>query len=312
MSKIVGDTLFARMLVPLDGSPEAESILYQAQKLLCGKKGEVLLFHVLDAPSEVVNPGKAEKYLARVEKRLTAYGARVRRILRSGPVDSALLDTIRSERISLVALSSHGGQTSANTPLAGIVETVVQSSDVPVFLSRAFEVGPDGTLVPSKCEPSNIRRILVPLDGSSAGEAVIPYVRELALMLDALVVILHVDPERRAGGGEWVGNRGTGVPRSPGKESSPDERIAFVAGTFSAAGLETMSLSLGGDPATTILEFARPSAVDLIAMATQERGGPTAPEVGPVAKRVLQEALLPTLLVRANGGAGAPQREGEG
>jgi len=296
MSKVAEGTLFARMLVPLDGSPEAESILYQAQKLLCGKKGEVLLFHVLDAASEVANPGRAEKYLERVEKRLTPYGARVRRILRSGPVDSAVLDTIRSERISLVAISSHGGQTSANTPLSCTVETIVQSTDVPVFLSRAFEVGPDGTLVPSKCEPSNIRRILVPLDGSSVGEAVLPYVRELALMLDARVVILHVDPERRAGEGEWEENRGTGVP---------DERIAVAAGTLSAAGLETMSLSLGGDPATTILEFGRPSAVDLIALATRGRGGP---QLGPVAERVLQEALLPTLLVRANG----PSREREG
>src|SRR5258706_9482083 len=144
MSQVAEGTLFERMLVPLDGSPEAESILYQAQKLLCGKQGEVILFHVLDAASGPANPEAAEKYLRGVEKRLAAYGARVRRVLRSGPVESALLETIQSERVSLVALSSHGRQTSVNTPVAGTVATVLPASDVPGFHSRPVEIGPDG------------------------------------------------------------------------------------------------------------------------------------------------------------------------
>src|SRR5579862_8846260 len=167
MAQADGGTLFERMLVPLDGSPEAESILYQAQKLLCGK-GEVVLFHVLDPADGPAGTEAAEKYLKGVEKRLSAYGARVRRVLRTGALEPSLLETIRSERISLVALSSHGRHTLAKTPVACTVETVVRASDVPILISRAFEIGPDGTLVPSKCEPPNIRRILVPLDGSSA------------------------------------------------------------------------------------------------------------------------------------------------
>src|SRR5258706_5185398 len=226
MSQVAEGLVSEWMLVRLDGTPEAESIFYQAKKLLCGKRGEVILSHVLDSASTPANPEAAEKYLRGVEKRLTAGGARVRRVLQSGPVESALLETIRSERISLVALSSHDRQTPADTPVAGIVDTIVRASDVPVFISRAFEIGPDGTLVPSKCEPSNIRRLLVPLDGSSACDAVIPYAKELALMVGSRVVILHVDPERHAGGEDVVGSRVTGAPKGPvpGKESSPDER----------------------------------------------------------------------------------------
>jgi nucleotide-binding universal stress UspA family protein len=84
VSKVAEATLFERILVPLDGSSNAESILYQAQQLLCGRKGEVVLFHVLDAaPSAVsralANPEAAEKYLKGVESRLTPFGTRVRR-----------------------------------------------------------------------------------------------------------------------------------------------------------------------------------------------------------------------------------------
>jgi len=38
-------SLFGRVLVPLDGSSASEAVLYQAERLLCGKKGEVILFH---------------------------------------------------------------------------------------------------------------------------------------------------------------------------------------------------------------------------------------------------------------------------
>jgi nucleotide-binding universal stress UspA family protein len=254
--------LFDRMLVPLDGSPNAESILYQAQQLLCGKKGEVVLFHAIDASSPA-EAGGAEKYLKGVAGRLTPFGARVRSVLRPGPLDAALLETIRSERITLVALSSHGRRSDPARPVSGAVENIVMASEAPVFVSRAFERDPDGALMPSKCEPSNIRRILVPIDGFGADEAILPYVRELGLLVDALIVVAR------------VGEGGSG------------ERIESAAAAFSAAGLKTTVLTLDGDPSSAILEFAHPSAVDLVALGN-----------GPAARRVLNESILPTLLIR--------------
>jgi nucleotide-binding universal stress UspA family protein len=307
VSQIAATTLFERILVPLDGSSNAESILYQAQQLLCGKKGEIILFHVLDSAPPAVspalaNPGAVEKYLKGVESRLTPFGTRVRRVLRTGPVETALLETIQSEKISLVALSSHGRRTTAESPVAGTVEAIVRASNVPVLVSRAFQRSDDGALVPAKCEPSNIRRILVPLDGSSASEAVIPYARELGQLLDAMIIILHVDPERQGGSEELVGSRGTGsgIGPVPGKEAPPGERIAFAERTFSAAGLETMTLNLSGDPLSTMLGFARPSAVDLIALTTHGRSGLTERKIGSVAHQVLKESVLPTLLVNTD------------
>jgi nucleotide-binding universal stress UspA family protein len=304
MHKVPEATLFARMLVPLDGSPNAESILYQAHQLLCGKKSEVVLFHVLEpAPSGAspafASPEVAETYLKGIEHRLTPFGARVRRVLRSGPLEAAMLETIHSEKISLVALSSHGRRTEAERPVAGSVETIVRASNVPVFIARAFQRNEDGALVPARCEPSNIRRILVPLDGSSESEAVIPYARELGQLLDALIVILHVDSERQDGSRDLVGTRRTGavIDPTPGKEATPDERLAFAASLFSAVGLETMTLNLSGDPLSTILGFARPSAVDLIALTTHGRSGLTERLIGSLAHQVLQDSVLPTLLV---------------
>src|SRR5436190_4969175 len=110
-------SLFGRILVPLDGSPASEAVLYQAERLLCGRTGEVVLFHAWTPDSEgFATPEQAEKYLQSIEARLSSGGARLRRLVRSGPLAESLPAVIDSERISLVALSSHGHETSPQDP----------------------------------------------------------------------------------------------------------------------------------------------------------------------------------------------------
>jgi len=297
-------TLFGRILVPLDGSEAAEAVLYQAERLLCGRKGEVILFHAWDSGSpDFATADDAERYLKSVEARLRNSGGCVSRyLLRSGPLLERLPDAIVSERVSLVAMSSHGRDTSAQQPMADVIERVLERSHAPVFVARAYRPGGLSEPQPAECEVPSIRRILVPLDGSSACEAVMPYVRELGQLLGALIVILHVDPEESEEPGSFLGNRVSGRPSgpAPGEGASIEDRIEYAAKTFSAAGLETMTLTLGGDPVPTILNFARPSAVDLIAMTTHGKSGLSKLLLGSVAGQVLKEAILPTLVVTSD------------
>jgi nucleotide-binding universal stress UspA family protein len=296
-------SLFGRVLVPLDGSPASEAVLYQAERLLCGKKGEVILFHAWSPGSSDFNSEEeAGAYLNSVEKRLSTGGCVFRRLVGHGPLKDALPTAIETERASLVALSSHGRETSAHEPAADVIERVLEKSHVPVFVARAYRPGGLDEVQPAECEAPSIRRILVPLDGSSACEAVMPYVRELGQLLGALIVILHVDPEESEDSGSFLGNRVSGRPSGPvpGESASIEDRIEYAAKTFSAAGLETMTLTLGGDPVPTILNFARPSAVDLIAMTTHGKSGLSKLLLGSVAGKVLKEAILPTLVVTSD------------
>ena len=302
-------SLFGRVLVPLDGSSASEAVLYQAERLLCGRRGEVILFHSWSPGStDFESPEEAERYLKSVESRLHAEeGCVVRHLLRSGPLMEALPEVIESERVSLVALSSHGRETPSQEPVADVIDHVLQKSGVPIFLARAYRPSSLGEPVPAECEVPSIRRILVPLDGSSACEAVMPYARELGQLLGALIVVLHVDPEETGDSDSFLGNKVTGRPSGPvpGGSASVEERIDYAARTFSAAGLETMTLTVGGDPVSTILNFARPSAVDLIAMTTHGQSGLSKLLIGDVAGKVLREAMLPTLVVTAGAVASA-------
>jgi nucleotide-binding universal stress UspA family protein len=302
-------SLFGRVLVPLDGSPASETVLYQAERLLCGRKGEVILFHAWSPGStDFVSPEEAEQYLKSVEGRLLKKegGGVVRHLLRSGPLKEALPEVMDSERVSLVALSSHGRETSSQEPVADVIDQVLRKSGVPIFLARAYRPSSLGDPVPAECEVPSIRRILVPLDGSSACEAVMPYARELGQLLGALIVVLHVNPGENADSGSFLGSKVTGRPSGPmpGESASVEERVDYAARTFSAAGLETMTLTLGGDPVSTILNFARPSAVDLIAMTSHGHRELARLPMGNVAGKVLREAILPTLVVTS--GAVAP------
>jgi len=279
-------------------------VIYQAERLLCGRKGEVLLFHPWDPESPAFdNPEAADRYLKGVQERLTSAGAQaIRRIIRSGPVARTLPETVESEKASLVALASHGRDTSPHQSVGDVVEEVLKASPVPLFVARSYRPGAAGDPVPSECEVPSFGRILVPLDGSSACEAVMPYARELGRLLQARIIVLHVSGEMSPEPDNFWGRNLSGEPLgpTPGEDATAEQRVEFAARTFSEAGLETLAMNVGGEPITAILEFARPSAVDLIAMTTHGRTGLAKLLMGSVAQKVLREALLPTLVVRSD------------
>src|SRR4026208_2563493 len=104
---------FAKILVPLDGSPVAEAALPRAEELLRGPPAATLLLlrpvaakaspgaRPLDAQVSVVH--EAEDYLERVAERLRASGVpAVRTSVWYGEAAAAILDTARRREPELV------------------------------------------------------------------------------------------------------------------------------------------------------------------------------------------------------------------
>ena len=133
-----------------------------------------------------------------------------------------------------------------------------------------------------------IRTVLVPLDGSKAAEAVVPYVELIASRTGAAVELLTV----------VHGENG---------ETKAGEAFAYLEDR--AAALRPLSASTSvksGDEAQVILAEADRGDADLIAMSTHGRSGLMRWVLGSVATKVLHATSRPLLLVRARDRADGP------
>lgn len=141
-------------------------------------------------------------------------------------------------------------------------------------------------------------RLLVPLDGSRAAEAILPFAEQVAGPLDAeVLLLLVVEPLSAA---EAVAAAGVVAPDAFRiREAEAREYLARVEGRLVAKGLRTRSAVRFGIPATEILVATAEEGADLVAMATHGRSGLGRVLFGSVAEAVLRAAPVPVLLIRA-------------
>ena len=135
-------------------------------------------------------------------------------------------------------------------------------------------------------------RILVPLECSSYDDAILAHVRELALLCQASVVLIHV-----ADG--WAARNQQQLVLRESDEMKRDRiYIEARAKAFEGAGLEAESILAGGDPATEIASAAHREGCDLVAMSTHGHKGVQDLIRGSVANEVRHLTTIPVLMVR--------------
>jgi nucleotide-binding universal stress UspA family protein len=148
--------MFRRVLVPLDGSALAETILEHAMRLGRLEAGaELILLDVVQpittdiwlsyaslAPSATRSVTErqeqhAREYLNGIVRRLTTEGLRARvRVVAAANVATAVLDVARGEEVDLVALATHGRSGLARLVLGSVADKVVRGSRTTVLLFR--------------------------------------------------------------------------------------------------------------------------------------------------------------------------------
>ncbi len=137
-----------RILVPLDGTMEAESILPYARYLCRRVKGRIELLRVIEFipvlhGDEGVMEGAfdhatlgAGDYLRGMGDRLREDGLEVEQtVVRASPTEG-ILDRANSGTIHLVAMSTHGRRGIRRLLLGSIVESVLRQLRVPLFTMR--------------------------------------------------------------------------------------------------------------------------------------------------------------------------------
>jgi nucleotide-binding universal stress UspA family protein len=271
-----------KILVPLDGSADAERAVGEAARLV-PRGGEIHFLHVVPLPTPPVGmeptrllglPDQALPYLEDVRRRLVPEAPGLD-VVRTGDAAEAILQVALEMNIDLLAMSTHARRGAARWLLGSVAEAVVRRTQLPVVL-----------VPPGAQEPRAVlRRILVPLDGSTHSRAILETVKLLAASTGAEVVVLHVKPKVPDPAPQWAVREPLAIRREP------MHRLQEVADQLEEyEKVVAWPAAACGDPVEEILKHARTLEADLIAMTTHARAGLERAVVGSVAEGVLRGA----------------------
>ena len=141
-----------------------------------------------------------------------------------------------------------------------------------------------------------INHILVPLDGSTLAECVLPHVIAVAPVANARVTLLHVMQPLHNG------RESTAVDPVEWhlKKQNSEKYLEQTVSHLNQAGiLGVESVVLEGNPANSVVDFARNHNVDLIVLSTHGQSGLSGWNVSSVVQKILLRSYKSILLVRA-------------
>lgn len=172
-----------RVLVPLDGSRLAESILPDARRL-AGPSGQLVLMRDATA-ADGEDAAGAEDYLERLAQSLRSPDLSVETHTMTGDPAVAIDVGAQAYRSDIIALATHGRSQAQRNWWGSVAWRAALRSPVPVLLRHAEQ---DGTQEEAVTE----RRIMVPLDGSDLAEKALPLAGDLAREWDAQLWLVRV------------------------------------------------------------------------------------------------------------------------
>lgn len=147
--------MYAVILVPLDGSKRAETILPHVEKLALMGQSKVVLLQVIEPSATMVTPydmvpyydtelaekwlTEAKSYLAGIQGEFRAKGIEAKSVVEQGPIVRTILDVAEREGAELIAMASHGRTGLARVFYGSVAAGVLQAADRPLLLVRAQE-----------------------------------------------------------------------------------------------------------------------------------------------------------------------------
>ena len=310
-------------LVPLDGSPMAEAALPYA-RVLVPAGGQIVVLRVLpeiepllgelawtldSAPEDFAGPNvdAARAALDAAIARLNDPDHRWETQVALGDPAEQILRAIEQRRIDIVTMTTHGRGAVGRTLFGSVADRVSSASPVPVLLVRPH--------APEQQPPiADLRRLVVPLDGSELAEAALPVAIGLARRY-AIAVHLVRAIDYTAVLAPLSAN-GLMVSAPPEIHNEMVETIRSETRKYLASvviHLENQGVTASwtvpeGSPFVAITEITKSG--DLIVMTSHGRGGALRWLLGSVAEKLVREAPVPILLV-PSAGRGAPSGASE-
>jgi nucleotide-binding universal stress UspA family protein len=287
--------MISKILLPLDGSTIAETALEYAEALLAAYGAELTLVTATGRDPSNTEP-LFDSYLQRtvssIRSALEHPDLKVdARILQGSPADE-ILRFADAGGFDLIVMSSRGATGAGPWQLGSITIRVAIASSCPV-------------LVVKKPAPSDInkqpvfRRILVPLDGSAAGEAALPLASDIARIEKSQIILFYAIEPAAAWAGNVLGGAYATMQEPQNAPQSAADYLDNVCQRLAPAGIDAVSILESGPPAETIINYSKREQIDLIAISTHGRSGITRWVLGSVTEKVLAHSTSNVLVVHA-------------
>lgn len=299
---------FASMLVPLDGSRLAESVL-PVVILWAGRfQPKLTLVHIIEerVPATIhgehhlASVAEAEVYLRQVAERLRSAGVSQVAIhvhaSRQGDVARSIVDHAEEIGADLVVLCTHGSGGLRDLIYGSIAQQVLRRGSWPILLMPPRL---DAPKVPVKLE-----RILVLLDGKpshdhpalrTASAVAAGFGAQLHLVLG--VPTLETLSGRQALSGRLLPSATRAVLDLAQQEAA--EYLQEQSSLCCAADVSISTEVVRGDPVRAVPDLAERLKPDLVVLASHGRAGLDALLAGSVAPRLTERLGQLLLIVRA-------------
>ena len=293
------------LVVPLDGSRLAESVLPVVARLARGLKASVTLLHVLErrAPARVhgerhlAGRADAEAYLADVARASFGRGIRVDRHVHdddTGGLPRVLAAHEKEFGHDLAVLCTHGRGGGRRVLLGSMAQRLVSAGSVPVLVIRPR--------APDAPAASSFRSILLALDPHAGhGVGALAAATALARASGAIVHLVAIVPAFGLRLGRWAVT-GRLLPSATAEilDQSVEDAGRLLRrreAALARAGVRADARVLRGDPVRTLVRAAVDVDADLVALATHGRSGARTLFTGSVASRLAALCRRPLLLV---------------
>ncbi|HXV80080.1 MAG TPA: universal stress protein [Candidatus Binatia bacterium] len=287
--------MYSKILVPLDGSSLSEQILPYARWIASAYKIPVELLRIRDPDVRPPfwPPETSDQYLKKVAAKFFPSGAA--RIAEVGAPAEVITDRANSDPSCLIAMATHGMSGVRRWLLGSVASKVVQTVANPLLIIRPSQDT-------DELQEPKLDRVLVPLDGSGLAEKILPHVRALAKTDNIEIHLLRVYtlPPDAYVVADGVIAQGPAPYREELKKEAQTYLDGLMAGLLAEGPNRVIATALEGDPAGEIIDLARKTPNDLIAISTYGRSGIGRWVLGSVAEKVVQHSRGPVLLVRAS------------
>jgi nucleotide-binding universal stress UspA family protein len=291
---------FESIIVPLGGSPFAEQALPLARTIAATGRARLVLMRAhesaglplarafaADSHSDAEAIRRESDYLAAVAAQSPHPGsADVETLVIRGRPPEAICQVAESHRGALIVMASHGRTGATRVRLGSVMDEVLHRAKTPVLAFRAAE---DRAAAP----PERIQKMLIPLDGSTTAEAILPHAVALAEACGAAIELLRVviPDETVLAAAETAGDGGIAVARRD------LHRVAARLRAEAPAVLVHTTVCLADTAAPIIAAAARLWNCDMVAMTTRA-SGLTRLVVGSTGDEIIRTGPPLLLLVR--------------